>query len=110
MFTPVTSDGSMSDVNWIRLTDPPDRRPERLREHGLADAGDVLDEQVALGEHDGEGRADRVGLAVHHGRDRRGDGRPGFLDHVDRDGSVGQVRHAGLLATGSMCGDATPAR
>ena len=44
---------------------------QRLGQHGLADAGDVLDEQVPLREQDGEGQPDHVGLPVDHGLHRR---------------------------------------
>ncbi|MEJ7702345.1 MAG: hypothetical protein WKF47_01035 [Geodermatophilaceae bacterium] len=48
----MTSLGSRSGVNWMRRTEQSMRAGQRLGEHRLADAGDVLDEQVALGQHD----------------------------------------------------------
>jgi hypothetical protein len=43
-----------------------DAAGERLAEHGLADARDVLDEEVTLGQEDDEGGVDHVGLALDH--------------------------------------------
>ena len=61
---------------WREL-DPPDRgvdgAGEGLGEHRLADAGDVLDEQVPLGEQHGDRGAHDVGLALDDGVDRRGE-------------------------------------
>ena len=49
------------------------RPGQRLRQHGLAGAGDVLDQQVTLGEHRDDRQPDHLGFAQHHLRDRRGD-------------------------------------
>ena len=57
--TPVTSLGSRSGVNWIRRTVQSIDAGERLAQHRLADAGDVLDEQVALGEQHDQRDPDR---------------------------------------------------
>jgi hypothetical protein len=37
---------------------------QRLGEHGLADPGDVLDQEVTFGEEHGDRRGDHVGLAL----------------------------------------------
>ena len=63
-----------------------DRPRERLGEHRLADAGDVLDQQVALGEHHRDGQPDDVALAL----DDALDGPP------DAGRRVGQGREVGL--------------
>ena len=44
---PVMSPGRRSEVPWIRWKVPPIAACEHLGEQGLADAGDVLDQQVA---------------------------------------------------------------
>ena len=62
--TPVTSLGSRSGVNWMRRTEQSMRAGQRLGEHRLADAGHVLDEQVALGEQHDQRQPDDVGLAL----------------------------------------------
>ena len=67
--TPVTSDGSRSGVNWMRCHVPADRAGDRLRQRRLADAGDVLDEEVALGEQAHEREVDRLALALDHALD-----------------------------------------
>ena len=56
--TPVTSDGSRSGVNWMRWKRAVDRAGERLGQHRLADAGHVLDQQVALAEQGDERQPD----------------------------------------------------
>ena len=61
--TPVTSEGSRSGVNWMRAHRAVDAAGQRLAELGLADAGHVLDEEVALGEQHDQGGVDDVGLA-----------------------------------------------
>ena len=82
---------------------------ERLREHRLADAGHVLDEQVALGQEHGEGGRDRLALARDDGLDVLHDARGERADLVDahdaaRAGAVGAVdpdrrlAHAGIAA------------
>ena len=62
--TPVTSDGSRSGVNWMRLPRPVDRPGEGLRQRRLADAGHVLDEEVAFGEQAHEREVHRLALAL----------------------------------------------
>ena len=57
-------------MNWIAAHRAVDRPRQRLGQHGLADAGDVLDQQVALGEQHGQGEADDVALALDHRLDR----------------------------------------
>ena len=64
--TPVTSDGSRSGVNWMRRHVPPIERAMRLGERRLADAGHVLDEEVALGEQADEREVDGAPLAAEH--------------------------------------------
>ena len=62
--TPVTSDGRRSGVNWMRLPGAADRAGDRLGQRGLAHAGDVLDEEVALGEEAHEREVDLLALAL----------------------------------------------
>ena len=71
--TPVTSLGSRSGVNWIRRTVQSMRAGQRLGEHRLADARDVLDQQVPLGEQHDQRGVDHVGLALDHPLDVRAD-------------------------------------
>ena len=52
-----------------------DRAGERLGEAGLADAGNVLDQQVALGQQRHHRELDRFALAVHDGGDVADDAR-----------------------------------
>ena len=52
------SAGSMSLVNWMRWKSQAERARQRVRERGLADARDVLDQQVAAREQAGERHAD----------------------------------------------------
>ena len=65
-----------------------DRPGQRLGEHRLADAGHVLDQQVALGEQHRDGQPDDLGLALDDGLDRRldpaGRCRPGRPDPASR--------------------------
>ena len=49
-------------MNWMRRTEQSMRAGQRLGQHRLADAGHVLDEQVALGEQHGQGQAGRPRL------------------------------------------------
>ncbi len=67
--TPVTSEGSRSGVNWMRWQVPPIERRDRLGQRGLADAGDVLDEEVALGEQAHEREVHLFPLALDHALD-----------------------------------------
>ena len=62
--TPSTSDGSRSGVNWMRLRGRGDRARDRLGERRLADAGHVLDEEVAFGEQADEREPDLLALAL----------------------------------------------
>ena len=59
----MTSDGSMSAVNWMRAKRPPIERARAGRERGLAHAGHVLDEQVAAREEADHREAYHAGLA-----------------------------------------------
>ncbi len=54
--TPVTSEGSRSGVNWMRRTVESMLRARALAQLGLADAGDVLDEEVTLRQQHDERR------------------------------------------------------
>ena len=69
-----------------------DRAGQRLGEHRLADAGDVLDEQVALGEHHGDREPHGVALALDDALDRTADPGRG----VGQRGQAGLVRPADL--------------
>ena len=51
-------------MNWMRRQLPPMEPATRLGERRLADAGDVLDEEVALGEEADEGEAHDFALAL----------------------------------------------
>ena len=64
--TPTTSEGRRSGVNWIRCHVPAIDARDRLGQRGLADAGHVLDEEVALGEQAHEREAHLVALALDH--------------------------------------------
>ena len=57
---PVTSEGMRSGVNWMRLKLAADGAGERLGQHRLADAGDVVDEDVALAQQRDERHLDDV--------------------------------------------------
>ena len=50
-------------MHWTRRNDAADGAGERLGEQGLADAGDVLDEEVAAGEERHDREPHRLGLA-----------------------------------------------
>ena len=56
-------------MNWMRWHVPPIERRDRLGERRLADAGDVLDEQVALGHEAHERQVDLLPLALDHALD-----------------------------------------
>ena len=62
--TPMTSEGSRSGVNWIRANVQSIERGQRLRQARLADAGDVLDQEVALGDQAQQRELDDLGLAL----------------------------------------------
>ena len=51
-------------MNWMRCQVPPIERGDRLGQRRLADAGDVLDEEVALGEQADEREVHLVALAL----------------------------------------------
>jgi hypothetical protein len=86
--------------------DPADRAVHRARQRlgqlGLADSGNVLDEQVTLGEQDHDRQPDGLRLAVDDPLDVRRDPATGLADHVhpDRSRAARRVlhRHACLLA------------
>ncbi len=77
---PVTSEGSRSGVNWIRRKRAAEAARDRLREHGLAGAGHVLDQEVAAAEQGDEGQLDLGVLADDHSFDVRDNPVAGFLD------------------------------
>ena len=60
---PVTSDGSRSGVNWTRAKSKPGDLRERPRRQRLREPRDVLEEDVAVGEHPGEDQLEPVALA-----------------------------------------------
>ncbi len=92
-----------------------DRASQRLGEHRLADAGHVLDEQVALGEQDDQGCPDHLGLAVDDALDRAGHARrdirevaqagPGLAPRYD---AGLRHRHVGLRPQIGEVGPADP--
>ena len=51
-------------MNWMRLHGRGDRARDRLGERRLADAGDVLDEEMAFGEEADEREAHLLSLAL----------------------------------------------
>jgi hypothetical protein len=69
--TPIRSEGSMSEVNCTRTKRPPTARASAGGQRGLADAGDVLDEQMPACEQRRQGEPDRLGLPLEGGSDRR---------------------------------------
>ena len=73
MVTPSTSLGSMSEVNWRRWKLRIDAARQRLRQRGLADARDVLDQQVAARQQAGERQAHHFRLAANRFAQRRFD-------------------------------------
>ena len=58
----VTSLGSKSGVNWMRLKVQPGCARQRLGEHGLAHARHVFDQQMAAGRQADDGQLDFGGL------------------------------------------------
>ncbi len=60
----------MSEVNWMRWKEQLNDARERLRQRGLADAGDVFDQQVAAREQRDQRELDDVFLALDDVRDR----------------------------------------
>ena len=63
--TPVTSVGSRSGVNCSRRNEQSIERAHRLGQHGLADAGHVLDQEVSFGDQGDQGQPDLTVLAPH---------------------------------------------
>ena len=53
-------------MNWMRWKRAVEAAGQRLGQQRLADAGHVLDEQVALGQQGDEGQVDDLGLAQQH--------------------------------------------
>ena len=51
-------------MNWMRCTEQCDGPGQRLGQHRLAHAGDVLDQHVPLGQQHGERQPDGLGLAL----------------------------------------------
>ena len=94
-------------MNCIAAHRAVDRAGQRLGELRLADAGDVLDEQVTLGEQHGQAEPDRVALALDHlldvGGDPRGRRRGHRVDAIRRPASGGaRSSRRGAAATGSV--------
>ena len=56
-------------MNWMRCQVPPIDARDRLGQRRLADAGDVLDEEVALGEEAHEREVHLLPLALDHALD-----------------------------------------
>ena len=77
---PVTSDGSRSGVNWMRRNDAAEALAQRLGQHRLADAGNVLDQDVALAEERDEGDPHLAVLPDDHALDAGDDALRGLLD------------------------------
>jgi hypothetical protein len=78
--TPVTSLGSRSGVNWIRLNPTPRVRAIALASTVLPDARHVLQQDVAAAEQGNQHQQHLVPLADHHPLDVL-DRRPGNLLH-----------------------------
>ena len=64
------SAGSRSGVNWMRDTEQSTLRASARASIVLPTPGHVLDEQVPLGEQDGQRDLDGLALAVDHRLDR----------------------------------------
>ena len=60
---PITSDGSRSEVNWIRWNDRSSARARALASVVLPMPGHVLDKQMAFGEQRDQGELDGFRLA-----------------------------------------------
>ena len=86
MVTPTTSLGSMSEVNWSRESWN-DAARQRLRQRGLADAGNVLDQQVAARQQAGERKAHHFRLSANRLAQRRLD----FRELGERNGRASTV-------------------
>jgi hypothetical protein len=65
--TPSTSEGSRSLVNWTRRKLEAQRGGEGARQRRLADAGNVLEEQVAARQQRRERQAHDLALAAEDG-------------------------------------------
>ena len=98
-------------MNWTRAYLRPEGRGQRLRQRRLADAGDVLDQQVAAREQAGERELQRLGLADDDAVELREDG-----GETLRDGNIGLAKRAdghegrvpgGWGATATRTGEAT---
>jgi hypothetical protein len=97
MVTPSTSLGSRSLVNCTRRHLAAHRVGERAREGGLADARDVLDEEVAAGEEGHERELDHFGLALEgvlHGHAELLHDRRSFAGDRERGGHRGDASTA----------------
>ena len=63
MDEPVTSDGMRSGVNWTRENRMLEHLGERARGERLREPGEVLEQDVAVGEEPDEDELERVSLA-----------------------------------------------
>ena len=79
--TPVTSDGQEVRGELDPVPGAADGAGDRLGERGLADAGDVLDEEVPGREQADEREVDRFALALDHPLDVVDQGPEERLDH-----------------------------
>ena len=103
METPVTSLGSRSGVNCRRLDRAVDGPGQRLGQRRLADAGHVLDQQVALGEQGDQRDPDDLRLADQDTFDVRGDPLDGRVQLVQGAGALlGVLRDDGLTGRGLL--------
>src|SRR6266540_643120 len=90
-FTPVTSDGSRSGVNWIREKE---QSGEGLRQHRLPNAGKVLDDQVPLRREAEDDEAQRLRWRA----DDEGEVLVDLADRVrGREGARGLCADCGLV-------------
>ena len=90
--TPTMSEGSRSDVNCTRWKPRPERRRQRMRKRGLAQARQVLDQQVAVGQQRDERQPHFLRLAEHQ--------RVDLGDRAGRAGPAERRRLACSAATG----------
>ena len=74
-------------MNWMRRHEPPIDSRDGLGERRLADAGHVLDQEVALGEQAHEREVDRAPLAAEHQFDLAGERVERVLERRLRPGS-----------------------
>ena len=84
MSVPVTSDGSRSGVNWMRLKSAFRCLRHRLDGAGLGEAGQALDQQVAVGEQADHHALDDPRLAEDLGVHRGLEGEDGVTRPVMR--------------------------